>query len=185
MGAYGILNRTTMFFVMIVFGVTQGMQPILGYNYGAGKMDRVKRTLKTGVWIGVGVCSVGWIITEAFPNAVSSLFTIDPTLIAIARRGFRIYFVLYPLVGCQVVIQNFFQSIGHPKYSIFLSLTRQLLFLSPFLLWMPRLWGVDGVWTSMAASDVLAFFLALGLLLFSMSRHSKMFRKAPQTVTKK
>ncbi len=179
-GAYGILNRTTMFFVMVVFGVTQGMQPILGFNYGAGNMERVKKTLRMGIWIGVGICSIGWIVTEGFPNTVSSLFTVDPTLIAIARRGFRIYFILYPLVGCQVVIQNFFQSIGHPKYSIFLSLTRQLLFLIPFLVILPVHWGVDGVWASMAASDVLAFFVALGILAFSMSRHSKMFRTATQ-----
>lgn len=175
-GAYGILNRTTMFFVMVVFGVTQGMQPILGFNYGAGNLDRVKKTLRIGIWIGVSVCAVGWIITEGFPNAISALFTVDPTLIALARRGFRIYFVLYPLVGCQVVIQNFFQSIGHPKYSIFLSLTRQLLFLVPFLLVLPTHWGIDGVWASMTASDVLAFMVALGLLAFSMSRHSKMFQ---------
>ena len=174
-GAYGILNRTTMFFVMVVFGVTQGMQPILGFNYGAGHIDRVKRTLKIGIWVGVGITSIGWIITESIPDTVSSLFTVDPTLIAIARRGFRIYFIAYPLVGCQIVIQNFFQSIGHPKYSIFLSLTRQLLFLIPFLLVFPRMWGIDGVWTSMTASDILAFFVALGLLAFSMSRHSRMF----------
>lgn len=174
-GAYGILNRTTMFFVMIVFGVTQGMQPILGFNYGAGKMERVKKTLRIGIWVGVAVTSVGWIITEGLPDAVSGLFTVDPTLIGIARSGFRIYFIAYPVVGCQIVIQNFFQSIGRPAYSIFLSLTRQLLFLVPFLLFMPRLWGVSGVWASMAASDLLAFFMAIGLLWYSMSRHSRMF----------
>ena len=174
-GAYGILNRTTMFFVMIVFGVTQGMQPILGFNYGAGHLQRVKKTLMTGIWVGVGITAIGWIITESIPDTVSALFTVDPTLIAIARRGFRIYFIAYPLVGCQIVIQNFFQSIGHPKYSIFLSLTRQLLFLIPFLLILPQVWGIDGVWASMTSSDVLAFFVSIALLAFAMSRHSKIF----------
>lgn len=172
-GAYGILNRTTMFFVMIVFGVTQGMQPILGFNYGAGQWDRVKRTLKIGIWLGVAITTCGWIITELLPNTVSSLFTVDQSLIDIARRGFRIYFICYPVVGCQIVIQNFFQSVGKPKLSIFLSLTRQLLFLIPFLIILPRHFGVDGVWASMSASDIIAFFFAIVTLWYEMRRHNR------------
>lgn len=175
-GAYGILNRTTMFFVMIVFGVTQGMQPILGFNYGAGEIARVKRTLGIGVWIGVAVTCLGWGLTELLPNAISNLFTVDPQLIALARTGFRIYFIAYPVVGCQIVIQNFFQSIGHPAYSIFLSLTRQLVFLLPFLVFLPGIWGIDGVWASMAASDIMAFLLAVGVLWWTMRPKSKMFK---------
>ncbi|MDE6377578.1 MAG: MATE family efflux transporter, partial [Duncaniella sp.] len=160
-GAYGILNRVTMFFVMIVFGVTQGMQPILGYNIGAGNIDRVKRTLRIGIWIGVAITSVGWIVSEAFPDTLSRLFTVDESLITIAREGFRVYFVVYPVVGCQIVIQNFFQSVGKPKLSIFLSLTRQLIYLLPLLFVFSHLWGVDGVWASMSASDFLAFLTAV------------------------
>ncbi|MBD5251636.1 MAG: MATE family efflux transporter [Bacteroides sp.] len=160
-GAYGILNRVTMFFVMIVFGVTQGMQPILGYNIGAGKIDRVKRTLRTGIWIGVAITSVGWIVSEGFPDMLSRLFTVDESLITIAREGFRVYFIVYPVVGCQIVIQNFFQSVGKPKLSIFLSLTRQLIYLLPLLFVFSREWGVDGVWASMSASDFLAFLTAV------------------------
>lgn len=172
-GAYGILNRTTMFFVMIVFGVTQGMQPILGFNYGAGQWERVKRTLKIGIWLGVAITTCGWIITELLPNTVCSLFTVDQSLIDIARRGFRIYFICYPVVGCQIVIQNFFQSVGKPKLSIFLSLTRQLLFLIPFLIILPRHFGVDGVWASMSASDIIAFFFAIVTLWYEMRRHNR------------
>ena len=160
-GAYGILNRVTMFFVMIVFGVTQGMQPILGYNIGAGKIDRVKRTLRTGIWIGVAITSVGWIVSEGFPDMLSRLFTVDESLITIAREGFRVYFIVYPVVGCQIVIQKFFQSVGKPKLSIFLSLTRQLIYLLPLLFLFSREWGVDGVWASMSASDFLAFLTAV------------------------
>lgn len=179
-GAYGIINRTTMFFVMIVFGVTQGMQPILGYNYGAGNWERVKKTLYIGIFLGVCITTVGWIITELIPNTVSSLFTTDPTLIDIARRGFRIYFICYPVVGCQIVIQNFFQSVGRPKISIFLSLTRQLVFLIPFLILIPRYYGVDGVWASMTASDLLAFIVAVITLLFELHRHNRRL-KSDQT----
>ena len=168
-GAYGIINRTTMFFVMIVFGVTQGMQPILGFNFGANNWARVKRTLRLGMICGFVITTAGCILTETLPNSISQLFTTDETLIDIARRGFRIYFACYSIVGIQIVIQNFFQSIGKPKLSIFLSLTRQLIFLIPFLLILPRLYGIDGVWASMCGSDLLAFLLAVATL-FVMNR---------------
>lgn len=172
-GAYGILNRTTMFFVMIVFGVTQGMQPILGFNYGAGNLERVKRTLRIGIWLGVGITTVGWIITELLPDTVSSLFTTDSQLISIAGHGARIYFLFFPVVGCQIVIQNFFQSVGKPKLSIFLSLTRQLLFLIPFLIILPHFYGIDGVWSSIAASDMIAFIFAIVTLWWQMKKNDK------------
>lgn len=166
-GAYGIVNRTTMFFVMIVFGVTQGMQPILGYNYGASNWPRVKETLVKGVLLGTAISTVGWILTESFPDVISSMFTTDRTMIDIAREGFRIYFIVYPVVGAQIVIQNYFQSIGKPKLSIFLSLTRQLIFLLPLLWILPKHFSVDGVWASMAGSDFLAFVLALLTVLIT------------------
>lgn len=177
-GAYGILNRTTMFFVMIVFGVTQGMQPILGYNMGANNFERVKKTLRLGIIIGISITVVGWIITELLPDAVSQLFTTDKTLIDLSREGFRIYFICYPVVGCQIVIQNFFQSVGKPKMSIFLSLTRQLLFLIPFLIILPKIWGVNGVWASMAASDIIAFVVAIITLWWWMGHVMKKMEKA-------
>lgn len=172
-GAYGILNRTTMFFVMIVFGVTQGMQPILGYNFGAGNWPRVKRTLYTGIWIGFAITSLGWALTEIFPDAISRMFTDDPTIVNIARSGFRIYFILYPVVGVQIVIQNYFQSIGKPKLSIFLSLTRQLLLLLPLLWLLPRFWGIPGVWASMAGSDFLSFLLAIIVMYITTRKYTK------------
>lgn len=172
-GAYGILNRTTMFFVMIVFGVTQGMQPILGYNFGAGNWPRVKRTLYTGIWIGFAITSLGWAMTEIFPDAISRMFTDDPTIVNIARTGFRIYFILYPVVGVQIVIQNYFQSIGKPKLSIFLSLTRQLLLLLPLLWLLPRFWGIPGVWASMAGSDFLSFLLAIIVMYITTRKYTK------------
>lgn len=174
-GAYGILNRTTMVFIMVVFGVTQGMQPILGYNFGAGHWNRVKSTLYKGIWLGVGITTFGFIVTESFPSAISRLFTTDQHLIEIAKSGFRIYFMFYPVVGCQIVIQNFFQSIGKPKLSIFLSLTRQLLFLLPFLIILPKIYGVDGVWASMCGSDLIAFIVAVVTLIVVMHHLNKHF----------
>ena len=180
-GAYGIINRTTMFFVMIVFGVTQGMQPILGFNYGAGKWDRVKHTLRKGIFIGVCITTAGWVVTELFPDTISGFFTVDRQLVDIARNGFRVYFICFPVVGCQIIITNFFQSIGKPKLSIFLSLTRQLLFLIPFLLILPAFFGIDGVWASMAASDFLAFVVAVITLIIMMRRQNRKFMSAPSS----
>jgi Na+-driven multidrug efflux pump len=171
-GAYGIINRTTMFFVMIIFGITQGMQPILGYNLGAGNWERVKETLRKGIFIASCVAIIGWLLTESFPDFLSSMFTTDKAMIEIARTGFRIYFICFPLVGAQIVIQNFFQSIGMPKLSIFLSLTRQLIFLLPLLWTLPRIFGVKGVWLSMAGGDTLAFVLAL-ITITIVTRHQE------------
>lgn len=164
-GAYGIINRTSMFFVMIIFGVTQGMQPILGYNYGAADWFRVRATLNRGIFIATAVSVIGFALTELMPNVISSMFTTDDSMIAIARRGFRIFFLFYPCVGAQIVIQNYFQSIGRPAWSIFLSLTRQLIFLIPLLAILPGRYGVDGVWMAMCSSDIIAFALALVTML--------------------
>lgn len=173
-GAYGIINRTSMFFVMIVFGVTQGMQPILGFNYGARNHERVKTTLKKGIILGVIITFVGWLVTELIPTQVGRLFTVEEDLLRLADRGFRIYFIFFPVVGCQIVIQNFFQSVGKPKISIFLSLTRQLVFLLPLLLILPVRYGVDGVWTSMCASDFIAFVIAVATLAYEKKRMDTM-----------
>ena len=172
-GAYGIVNRVGMLFVMIVFGITQGMQPILGYNYGANNWERVKRTLNIGFIVGLLVTTLGFIVGELIPQQIASLFANDDILIDISTTGFRISFMFFAVIGGQIVIQNFFQSIGKPMISIFLSLTRQLLFLIPTLLIFPRIWGVEGVWTSLAVSDILAFIVATITLIIIMRRKNK------------
>ena len=139
-GAYGIMNRLLVLYVMIVLGLTMGMQPIVGYNFGAQKHDRVKATLRLSIIKGVCITSTGFIICELFPHAVSAIFTSDEQLIDMASRGVRIGIAMFPLVGAQIVIGNFFQSIGKAKISIFLSLTRQLLYLLPGLIILPVIW---------------------------------------------
>lgn len=160
-GAYGIINRLLTLYVMIVLGLTMGMQPIVGYNFGAQNHDRVKRTLRLTIFAGVCITSTGFIICELFPHAISALFTDDDELIGLASRGVRICVAMFPLVGAQIVIGNFFQSIGKAKISIFLSLTRQLLYLLPGLLLFPHYLGLDGIWACMPVSDFFAFITAL------------------------
>lgn len=165
-GAYGIINRLLTLYVMIVLGLTMGMQPIAGYNYGAGKMPRVHRTLKLGIISGVVITSSGFLLSELFPRAISSMFTDSEELIGIASSGLRIAALMFPLVGSQMVISNFFQSIGKVKISIFLSLCRQMVYLLPALLILPGHYGINGVWASMPVSDFLAFITAWTALFF-------------------
>ena len=173
-GAYGIINRLLMLYVMVVLGLTMGMQPIIGYNFGARQLPRVKQTLRLGIVAGVCITSSGFLICELFPHAVASVFTSDQALINMAAHGVRICVAIFPFVGAQIVIGNFFQSIGKAKVSIFLSLTRQLIYLLPCLLIFPRFMGLDGIWTSMPVSDFFAFLTALFMLLWYIKKHRLM-----------
>ncbi len=165
-GAYGIINRVLTLFTMVVLGLAMGMQPIVGYNHGAKIHQRVQRTLKYGIIAGISITSAGFIACECFPHAITSMFTDNAELSAFAETGLRVCVMMYPLVGCQMVITQFFQSIGKAKVSIFLSLTRQLIYLLPCLLALPAVWGVNGVWASMPLSDVFAFLTAVGMLAY-------------------
>ena len=156
-GAYGIANRLGFLFFMIVMGINQGMQPIAGYNYGAQQLDRMLRVLKLSMTAATVVMVVGWLVGELIPWQCARLFTSDPELLENSVRGIRINMIAFPLIGSQAVITNFFQSIGKAKISIFLSLSRQMIFLLPLLIALPPLMGIDGVWTAMPASDAIAF----------------------------
>jgi putative MATE family efflux protein len=168
-GAYGIINRIAFLFVMVVMGLNQGMQPIAGYNFGARRFDRVTKVTKLTICWAVGVTSFGALVCQLFPTHIIRMFTTDPDLISEAVYGLRIVFAAFPIVGFQMVATNFFLSIGMSRQSIFLSLTRQLLFLLPFLLILPRFIGITGVWVSMPAADLSASIFT-ALLLVSQFR---------------
>ncbi len=165
-GAYGIVNSVTFFFVMIVMGLNQGMQPIVGYNWGARQNQRVWTTLRYTIIAATIVDTICFLVAEFVPEMVTRLFTTDPEITRMAAYGFRISVMVFPLVGIQMVLGHFFQSIGHAGKSIFLSLTRQLLFLIPLAQILPNYWGLDGVWASMPISDAISFFTATGMLLW-------------------
>ena len=176
-GAYGITNRVAFLFVMIVMGLNQGMQPIAGYNYGARQYDRVLRVLRLTLY-GATILSIGaFLLGELTPRLAVSLFTSDEELIALAVTGMRLSFMMFPVVGFQMVATNFFQSLGMASKAIFLSLTRQLLFLLPCLLLLPRLFtaytpwdGSWGVWCSLPASDLLSAIVTTLLLVHQLRR---------------
>lgn len=171
-GAYGIVNRIAFLFVMIILGFNQGMQPIAGYNYGARLYPRVLQVTRLTMLCGVGVASLGFLLCEFMPEWIVRMFTTDADLIAKSVYGLRIVFAVFPLVGFQMVSTNFFLSIGMSKKAIFLSLTRQMLFLLPGLLILPPLLGTLGVWISMPISDTVAF-LATAVLLQRQFKHFK------------
>ena len=172
-GAYGIINRIAFIFLMIVMGITQGMQPIAGYNYGARRYDRVTEVLRKTIIFATLITTAGFLIAELIPRSVASIFTTDETLIDLAANGMKIVLLFFPIVGFQVVTTIFFQSIGMAKKSIFLSLTRQLLFLLPGVLILPNILGTKGVWWSMALSDLISTFTALVLLIYQFKSFKK------------
>lgn len=162
--AYGILNSITFLFVMIVMGITQGMQPIAGYNYGARQFDRVNQVLRYSILYATIIMTLSFTICEFFPQYPVRLFTTDPKLTQLTIEGMRLVVLFNPLVGFQIVTGNFFQSIGLAGRSIFMSVNRQLVFLVPFLLIFPSFWGTKGVWLSITVSDAISIITAAVLL---------------------
>ena len=169
-GAYSIANSVVMVLFMFVMGMNQGMQPIVGYNYGAEHYDRMFRCLWLAIGVATGILLVGWTLSMLFPREIARVFTTDQTLIEMSARGIRLNMLVFFVVGSQAVITNFFQCIGKVKVSIFLSLSRQLILLIPLAYVLPLFLGLDGVWYSMCVSDFGSFAMTLPLLFWYMKR---------------
>ena len=166
-GAMTIINSVAMIFMMPIFGLNQGSQPIIGYNYGAEKYKRVKQAVKSATIVATIIVSIGWIITQAAPYLLISIFNRDEQLVGIASTGMRIFLLMLPVVGAQVISSNYFQSIGKAKISMFLSLLRQVILLIPCLIILPKIFGLTGVWLAGAVSDGLSSLITL--IIFFMS----------------
>ena len=175
-GAYGIVNRISFVFVMIVMGLNQGMQPIVGFNYGARQYKRVLSALKLTILCATAVVTAGFLAAEIFPRQLVKIFTTDEELIQHAITGMRIVFACFPIIGFQIVTGNFFQSVGMAGKAAFLSLTRQLIFLLPCLLILPHFFQTNGIWMSMPAADALSSIVS-ATLIFS---QIKKFKKAEE-----
>lgn len=160
-GVYGIQNRITALLIMCVSGFGQGMQPIVGYNLGAGLSNRVRETLSTCISIAVFVMLVGYIVIFLFANELTLMFTEDDTLVSLAVTALRISLFTLPFVGIQMVVTSFYQAIRKASVSIRISLLRQIVFLIPLLLILPQYVGVNGVWWAMPIADILAFWIVL------------------------
>jgi putative MATE family efflux protein len=177
-GAYGIASAISTVFVMIIIGVNQGMQPIAGYNYGAQNIERMLRVVKLAMITATVIMSTGWLLAMTFPHMLARIFTSDPTLIKIAVGAIRINMLVFCIVGFQMVVTNFFQCIGKVKISIFLSLSRQLLFLLPLLYLLPLWFGVKGVWFSLPASDFTAATVAAVIMVVYMRKFKQQIKQS-------
>lgn len=175
-GAYGIANRVVMLLIMVIQGLNQGMQPIVGFNYGAKQYDRVRKVLFMTIGCGMTISTLGFLACQIFPESIAAMF-VDSTkggdealMITAASQAMRIIVTMFPLVGFQIVAAAFFQYIGHAKLAIFVSMTRQMLFLLPLLWIVPRFLGATGVWVSMPIADCASITLAAILLTRELKR---------------
>lgn len=175
-GAYGIANRVVMLLIMVIQGLNQGMQPIVGFNYGAKQYDRVRKALFMTIGCGMTIATLGFLCCQIFPDTIAHMFVDsarggdEMQMIAAASQAMRLIVMLFPLVGFQIVAAAFFQYIGHAKLAIFVSMTRQMIFLLPLLWIIPRFMGATGVWISMPIADCASIILAAILLVRELKR---------------
>ena len=167
----GIIHAVALFIAMPIFGINQGAQPIIGYNYGAKKFDRVKKTLQTAILFATAICVAGFVVVMLFPSQVIWLFNReDESLMLLGTHATRICLVMFPIIGFQIVGASYFQAVGKPKQALLLGLSRQVLLLIPAILLLPRFFGLDGVWAAIPAADLCSSLLT-GLWLFWELRH--------------
>jgi putative MATE family efflux protein len=167
----GILYAGLMLILMPVFGINQGAQPIIGYNYGAMKFDRVKKALLTAILASTAITLFGFLLMMLFPAQIIRLFTREnPTLVAMGRHAIRISVAVLPLVGFQIISASYFQAVGKPRHALFLGLSRQVLLLMPAVLILPRFFGLDGLWVAFPTADLCASLLT-GIWLSAELRH--------------
>jgi Na+-driven multidrug efflux pump len=182
-GAYGIMNRVILLFIMVANGFNQGMQPIVGYNYGAKQYGRVLKTLKYTIICATCVTTFAFAIGMLFPEYVAALFVeggnsdFDKSMIKVVEQGLSIAMIMFPLVGFQIVAGGFFQYIGRAPLAMFLSTTRQLLFLLPLLLILTPKYGAMGAWVSMPLADAASVLVAGTLLFFQIRKLKRMERE--------
>nr|WP_245779598.1 MATE family efflux transporter [Desulfoscipio geothermicus] len=150
---------------MPIVGIVQGMQPIIGYNYGAKLQGRVTQTVKLGLVVSTVIASIVWVVTMGIPELLINIFSNDDSVLANGTNALRLIFLLAPIIGFQIVTGGLYQALGKAKTSLMLSMSRQLLFLIPIVLTLPHLYGLEGVWMSFPIADVLAFLFALIILL--------------------
>ena len=175
-GAYGIVNRIVLLFIMVIMGLNQGMQPIVGYNYGAKNYARVRKAVYMTIGCGMVIATLGFILGETIPHIIAQAFVDsskggnEKLIVDAAAQGLRLVLIMFPLVGFQIVVGGFFQYIGKAPLAIFISLTRQLLFLLPLLWFLPQHFGAQGVWISMPIADTASIILAFTLFVWQMRK---------------
>lgn len=158
---------------MPVFGLDQGSQPIIGFNYGAKQYDRAHKAVKLSMIAATAILTVSAIITQMFPEAIIGMFNKDPELMEISVRGIRIYLLMIPIIGISISGSNYILSIGKAKLAMGLSILRQVVVLIPVMLILPKFLGLDGVWIAQPVSDVVATIITSLIVIREMKAINK------------
>lgn len=166
--AMGVINNIAMLFMMTVFGINQGAQPIIGFNYGAKRYDRVKTALKYAIGAATTVVTIGFILTRLFPTQIIGIFSDDPQLIELGAKGLKRFLIFWPIVGFQVVSSSYFQAVGKAKQSMFLSLSRQVIILIPMIIILPKFLGLIGLFTAGPVADLVSSILTAIFLFYEL-----------------
>ena len=174
-GAMTIISSINMVFMMPIFGINQGCQPIIGFNYGAKKYHRAKKTFIIATIAATAICTIGGILIQTFPEFTINIFNNDAKLASVAIKGVRMYLLMMPIVGINIVATSYFQSVGKAKVSMFVSLLRQVILLIPFTLILPLFLGLDGVWAAGACSDFLSVVITLILIFKEFKSLNKLY----------
>lgn len=171
--AFGIIYRLAMFVLMPLFGINQGFLPIVGYNYGARNIKRVIDSIKVASMYSTALCVAAFICFFVFAEFLISIFTPDKELIELGTRGLKIIVIAFPVIGFQIIGSGLYQALGKVKAALFLALSRQVLFLIPFILIFPRVWGLDGIWFSFPTADLLAAVITFFMVMRQISKLKK------------
>lgn len=169
-GAMTVINAIAIMFMMPIFGLNQGSQPIIGYNYGAKQYDRVKQTLKLAILAASSICLVAFISTQFFTIYLVKIFNRDPELVSTATQGMKIFLCMMPFIGFQIISANYFQAVGKAPKAMFLSLLRQVIVLIPMLIILPKFFGLTGVWMAGPTADFIASVVTAIFIIVEM-RH--------------
>lgn len=174
LSAIGVIMSISTLFFMPIIGVSQGAQPIIGFNYGAGQFERVKATLKKAIIASTCIAVVGYLVIHFWPEQIIGLFSDnDKALTELATHVILIFFTMFPLIGFQIICSSYFQAVGKPLQSSVLSLSRQVLLYIPLLLVLPHFWGIEGVWRAAPIADILSVLITATLITLEMKRLSK------------
>lgn len=176
---FGVVNRVLMVFLMPTMGIIQGMQPIVGYNYGARQMERVKETVILAVKYSTGISVSAFVIMMIFPSYLIRIFSTDPSMIEGGTLALRFIFAAAAVIGAQMVAGGFYQALGKANQALILSMARQVLFFIPLVLIMPGIWGLNGVWAAFPLADICAFVVTAAM--FYRDVHSGLFQPAAES----
>jgi putative MATE family efflux protein len=175
--AIGIINRVSMLILMPIFGISQGVQPILGYNYGAKNYGRVIDVVRLGIIAATAISAAGFVVTQLYAIPIIRIFNDNPELIAIGSTGLKAFLIMLPIIGFQIIGANYFQAAGKAGFAIFLSMSRQVIILIPAIILLPRFFGINGIWYAAPVADVVSSILTGGYLWLELRRLSVLMEK--------